>query len=321
MLSQRPPAGKSEPGGGREAQSSHPAKRLRVHNPPSRPPEQHLLDRAVEVVVADLVDRYPAQAGEPVDVAFQERLLALGRCAAHPENDSRMVNSAVVVFTPASTTHRSWKSTSASVPGRYVWGTNPCFQRPTRLRRDLRATFPNVVAHRRIRQAVRVMLIDQTCQNLSRGGALLFRDIQIRPQHLIDGAPVVDDPTESQRAQSDWRARYPARPVVTDWPATCAIVTRSIASSPLQPRCSRRSGCGKRVGEDVRKLPTAAHPAGSKWRQLHHVQPGLSTTVERVSEPRGRGGTTPRCTRSAAPWCAASRTTIRCWRGPISTGR
>ena len=50
-----------------------------------------------------------------------------------------MVNSAVVVFTPASTTHRSWKSTSASVPGRYVWGTNPCFQRPTRLRRDLSA--------------------------------------------------------------------------------------------------------------------------------------------------------------------------------------
>lgn len=217
-----------------------------------------------------------------------------------------MVNSAVVVFTPASTTHRSWKSTSASVPGRYVWGTNPCFQRPTRLRRDLRATFPNVVAHRRIRQAVRVMLIDQTCQNLSRGGALLFRDIQIRPQHLIDGAPVVDDPTESQRAQSDWRARYPARPVVTDWPATCAIVTRSIASSPLQPRCSRRSGCGKRVGEDVRKLPTAAHPAGSKWRQLHHVQPGLSTTVERVSEPLDPGGASPTRRRPKARFSVAS---------------
>lgn len=229
-----------------------------------------------------------------------------------------MVNSAVVVFTPASTTHRSWKSTSASVPGRYVWGTNPCFQRPTRLRRDLRATFPNVVAHRRIRQAVRVMLIDQTCQNLSRGGALLFRDIQIRPQHLIDGAPVVDDPTESQRAQSDWRARYPARPVVTDWPATCAIVTRSIASSPLQPRCSRRSGCGKRVGEDVRKLPTAAHPAGSKWRQLHHVQPGLSTTVERVSEHPVRGGATTAPPSPAEQYCVVSTMGDRAWCGPTT---
>lgn len=35
-------------------------------------------------------------------------------------------------------------------------------------------------------------------------------------------ALVVDDAMEPQRAQSDWRARYPARPVVTDWPATCA---------------------------------------------------------------------------------------------------
>ena len=35
-------------------------------------------------------------------------------------------------------------------------------------------------------------------------------------------APGVGDPTEPQRVQSDWRARYPARSVATDWPATRA---------------------------------------------------------------------------------------------------
>ena len=36
----------------------------------TRPPEQHLFDRTVEVVVADLVDRDSAQAGEPTERGF-----------------------------------------------------------------------------------------------------------------------------------------------------------------------------------------------------------------------------------------------------------
>ena len=75
-----------------------------------RAPEQHLLDRAVEVVVAHLVTRHPTQPLQRVDVAFQESLLPLGpkrRCAARAEYDKRMVNSAVLVLTPRSITHRS----------------------------------------------------------------------------------------------------------------------------------------------------------------------------------------------------------------------
>jgi hypothetical protein len=34
------------------------------------------------------------------------------RCAARPEYDSRIVNSAVFVFTPRKITRRSWKSTA-----------------------------------------------------------------------------------------------------------------------------------------------------------------------------------------------------------------
>ena len=76
-----------------------------------RAPEQHLLDRGVEVVVADLVHRDPTQAFERMHVPLQERLLPLGQKRPvrrpRPSNDNRMVNNAVFVFTPRSTTHRS----------------------------------------------------------------------------------------------------------------------------------------------------------------------------------------------------------------------
>ena len=63
-------------------------------------------------------------------------------------------------------------------------------------------------------------------------------------------APVVNDPTESRMAQSDWRARYPARPVVTDWPATCAdrdevdriVVTAAAVLPSERVREARRWG-------------------------------------------------------------------------------
>src|SRR5271166_1936505 len=50
-------------------------------------PEQHLFDRAVEVVVADLVNRHPAQPFEPIHVSFEERFLALGQ--KHPMRRAR----------------------------------------------------------------------------------------------------------------------------------------------------------------------------------------------------------------------------------------
>ena len=60
------------------------------------PAEQHPRHRRLQVVVADLAGRDPAQHVERVHVAFQERLLALGcanaRCTALPEYDSRSVN-------------------------------------------------------------------------------------------------------------------------------------------------------------------------------------------------------------------------------------
>jgi hypothetical protein len=60
-----------------------------------------------------------------------------------------------------------------------------------------------------------------------------------------------DEPTEPQRAQPDWRARYPARRVMTDWPATCADrdeVDRIVAAAAdvlpsERVREARRWGC------------------------------------------------------------------------------
>ena len=55
----------------------------------------------------------------------------------------------------------------------------PQLQRPARLGEDLRATLADIVAHRRIRQARRAVLIDQPGQDPPRGMPLLLRRIQI----------------------------------------------------------------------------------------------------------------------------------------------
>lgn len=65
-------------------------------------------------------------------------------------------------------------------------GHKPRVQRSARLGSDLRATPTDVIAHRRVRQARRIMLVDQPRQNPSRGVALLLRGIQIRTQHLVN---------------------------------------------------------------------------------------------------------------------------------------
>ena len=59
-------------------------------------------------------------------------------------------------------------------------------QRPARLGEDLRAALADMITHRRIRQSLRAMLIDQPRQNPSRCMALLFGRIQITAQHGVD---------------------------------------------------------------------------------------------------------------------------------------
>jgi hypothetical protein len=46
---------------------------------------------------------------------------ANARCTALPEYDIRSVNKNTLVFTPATTTYKSAKSTSACAPGSWVW--------------------------------------------------------------------------------------------------------------------------------------------------------------------------------------------------------
>src|SRR6476660_9447512 len=58
----------------RSANGTHPALVLLP-----RAPEQHLLDRAVEVVIADLVHWDPTQAFKRMHVPLEERLLPLGQ--------------------------------------------------------------------------------------------------------------------------------------------------------------------------------------------------------------------------------------------------
>ena len=56
--------------------------------------------------------------------ALRPEHVAYARWTALPEYDMRSVNMNTLVFTPASTIHRSAKSTSASAPAGWVCGTN-----------------------------------------------------------------------------------------------------------------------------------------------------------------------------------------------------
>ena len=76
-------------------------------------------------------------------------------------------------------------------------------------------------------------------------------------------------PSESQRAQPDWRTRYPARPVVTDWPATCADrdeVDRIVAAAAAS--ASDSSGYGRHAGGGCRCCWTGSPTSqGANWQQ------------------------------------------------------
>ena len=65
-------------------------------------------------------------------------------------------------------------------------GHAPQLQGPAGLGQDLRAALADVITHRRIRQPLCPILIDQPGQHPPRGMALLLRGIQIAAQHLIN---------------------------------------------------------------------------------------------------------------------------------------
>ena len=62
----------------------------------------------------------------------------------------------------------------------------PIAQRLTRLGEDLRTPLGDVVAHRRVGQVLRAMLIDQPSQDPAGGVPLLLRRVQVGAQHLVD---------------------------------------------------------------------------------------------------------------------------------------
>jgi len=86
--------------------------------------------------------------------------------------------------------------------------------------------------------------------------------------HGAGHAPAVDDPTESQRVQSDWRVRYPFRPVVTDWLATRAdrdeVDRIVIAAASVLP--SDRVREARRWGLPL-LLDWLADQPGGTWQQ------------------------------------------------------
>jgi hypothetical protein len=59
-------------------------------------------------------------------------------------------------------------------------------QRPARLGEDLRAALADMVTHRRVRQAHRVVLIDQPGEDPPRRMALLLGRIQVIAHHCVD---------------------------------------------------------------------------------------------------------------------------------------
>ena len=97
-----------------------------------------------------------------------------------------MVNSAVFVFTP-SKNHPQVVEVDFALSGRLVGLRDvPQLQRPARFSQNLRAPLADMITHRRIRQPLCAMLIDQAGQDPPRSMTLLLRRIQITAQHGID---------------------------------------------------------------------------------------------------------------------------------------
>lgn len=152
-------------------------------------PEQDRGDRAVEVVVADLVGRHTAEAGEGVFVAFQKRLLPGGDrgpvCCpprvGQPHREQRGLG-----LDPGQDHPQVVEVDLGLRAGLIGLRHIPQLQGPARISQDLRAAFADMITHRRIRQPLCAMLIDQPGQHSPRSVALLLRCIQIAEQHGVD---------------------------------------------------------------------------------------------------------------------------------------
>lgn len=151
--------------------------------------EQHPSDRRLEVVVADVDHRHPAQLGERVHMAFQEGLLALRlerpvhRLAREraPQREQEHLGLRPAVDDPqvgeVDLGLRAWLVHLRDVD---------LLRRPARLGPDLRPAHVHVVPHRRVRDLGQLVLLDQPGMDPPRGMPLLARRRQVLPQHAVD---------------------------------------------------------------------------------------------------------------------------------------
>ncbi len=184
--------------------------------------QQHPRHRGLEVVVTDLLQRDAADPLERMHVSFQERLLTLRqrrpvRCPAgvrQPHREQRRLGLDAAQDHPqVMEVHLGLGRRRMSL--RHAAG----LQRPARLSGDLRAAPGDVVAHRRVRQIGRAVLVHQPGQHPPRGMPLLFRRIQVRAQHAVDQVLKRRQPRRVAhrrlaRRRNRARQRLPHRPPV-----------------------------------------------------------------------------------------------------------
>ncbi len=152
-------------------------------------PEQHPRHRRLEIVVADPVERHPAEGLERVHVPLDERLLPLrGEHPVHrparrrqPQREQEAVGQYSVEL------HPQISEVDLSLRARRMRLRHErLLDRPARLRRDLGPASRDVVAHRRVRQPREPVLVDQPRQHPPRRVTLLARRVEILAQHRVD---------------------------------------------------------------------------------------------------------------------------------------
>ena len=149
---------------------------------------QHPGDGGLQVVVADLAARDPAQGPQCVDVAFEEGFLATGGEHAvdglarvrQPEGEE------VAGHQLAAQAHRHVTEVDLRFMTGQVCLRDECFQRRLAgLDQDLGLPARDVVAHHPVGD-VRPVLLDQPVKDPGDRVPLLARRVQIRPQDLVD---------------------------------------------------------------------------------------------------------------------------------------
>jgi hypothetical protein len=151
--------------------------------------KHHPLDRAGQVVVADLLGRHPAQPPERIDVALQERLLPLrqrGPVRGPPRIRQPHREQGGLRLHPAQEHPQIVEIHLALGPRLIRLRHAPRLQRPPRPGEDLRAAPGHIVPHRRIRDRCDPVLVHQPRQDPPGGMPLLLRRVQILPQHRVD---------------------------------------------------------------------------------------------------------------------------------------